>query len=535
MIGRYLPYIRAFLIAAALAIGPLVVAHFVLLAHAESRGREELHSAAVRYVNRAESVIGDAVRGLRRLHDGKQVDCLPETRAAFIAAVRDSAFVDSVGVVDRNGLSMCLEPTGRPAQATLLPPYMASAPVIAIGIIKDADDVAAAVIGWNVEGGLRLVARLSPEALDIEPGPENLRAHMRSVITLTDGATWREFGNTLPDGVEEWLSASVRSRKYPVEATLSAPWSAVWAPIRPLHTLVAVSAVAFGFVAILFAMRITWRMNAGSGSEFLEALFRQEFEPYFQPVVDLESGRLRGCEMLARWVKSDGTVAYPGAFMPFAESSGHIYEITRQLMRKARDQLGDLYTEQPSLKLSINLAAGHFDDRRIIEDIVDIFEGGPIEYNQLVFEVTERQPIADIERARRIIAELHSLGAKVALDDVGTGHSGLAYLQKLGVDIVKIDKMFIDALISDGNAYAIVEKLVDLADNLQMGIIAEGVETIEQIDHLRKLGVTAAQGFLFAPALPSKTFIELVGALSAHGGEDADDDADGEAVGTVAA
>ncbi len=517
MIGRYLPYIQAFLFAITLAVGPLVVAHFVLLAHAESRGNEELRSAAVRYINRAERVISDAVRGLRMLHDKKLVDCLPESRTAFIAAIRGSSFVETVGLVDGNGLAMCLEPTGRPSQATLLPPFSKHAPVIAIGIIDDADGERAAVIGWNVDDGLRLVARLTPDALDIEPGPENLRTHMRSVVKLTDGAIWREYGDTLPDGVEEWLSMTVRSQRYPVEATLSAPWSAVWAPIRPLHTLVTVSAVAFGFVVMIFAMRITWRMNTGASSEFLEALLRQEFVPYFQPVVDLETGRLRGCEMLARWVRPDGTVSFPGAFMPFAESSGHIYEITRQLMRKARDQLGDLYKAQPSLKLSINLAAGHFEDRRVVEDIIEIFGDGPVLYDQLVFEVTERQPITDIERARRIIAELHSLGVKDALDDVGTGHCGLAYLQKLGIDIIKIDKMFIDTLISDGNAYAIVEKLVDLAGNLQMGIIAEGVEMIEQIDHLRKLGVTAAQGFLFAPALPAQTFIELVEALSPPG------------------
>ena len=120
-----------------------------------------------------------------------------------------------------------------------------------------------------------------------------------------------------------------------------------------------------------------------------------EFVPYYQPVMDIETGRLRGCEVLMRWARPDGSVISPGAFMTFAETSGHIFEMTRQIMRKTREEVGDLYYQNPEFKLSINLFAGHFEDRQIIEDIQQIYGGSQIAFQQIVMEVTERQPLSD--------------------------------------------------------------------------------------------------------------------------------------------
>lgn len=514
LLARSLPFLRAFLTALLLAIGPFLLARFILQSHAERRGMEELHGAALRYVHRADRVISEATQALHLLHDRKQTDCSPQSREGFIEVARGSGFIDSVGMVDEKGLAMCLEPKGRLAAATLLPPYRKSASSIAMGIVGDAKGENAAVIGWALKDGRRLVARLAPQVLDIDPGPENLRDHMHAVVRLKDGTIWLEEGKSLRDEGGDWLEATRTSRHFPVSVSLSAPWSAAWEPIQPLNVLVTACSIAFGLIIMIVSLRMAMVASRNDSSEFLEAIVKQEFVPYYQPVVDIETGHLRGCEVLARWAKPDGTIGYPGSFMPFAETSGHIIEITRQLMRKTRDELGPLYESRPELKVSINLSAIHFKDRRTIEDIEEIFGDGPISYRQLVFEVTERQPLADMDKARKIIAEMHALGLRIALDDVGTGHSGLAYLQMLGVDIVKIDKMFIDTLLTDENADAIVDKLVQLAANLHMGIIAEGVEHAEQVDRLRELGVTAAQGFLFAPALPGKVYIDLAKAMA---------------------
>ena len=131
----------------------------------------------------------------------------------------------------------------------------------------------------------------------------------------------------------------------------------------------------------------------------------------------------------------------------------------------------------------------------------------------MVLELTERDPIENFTETRRVIAAFQGLGMRIAIDDVGTGHAGLSYMLKLGVDIIKIDKMFVDALGVDRNSNTIVETLVDLAHNMRMDIIAEGVENFEQVMHLRELGIRHAQGYVFAPPLPGSSFLQLVEAI----------------------
>ena len=165
---------------------------------------------------------------------------------------------------------------------------------------------------------------------------------------------------------------------------------------------------------------------------------------------------------------------------------------------------------RPHLKICFNLTARHFADEEIVEDVRNIFKKSRLKLSQIVLEVTERQPIENLTDTRRVVAALQGLGVKVAIYDVGTGHSGLSYMLKLGVDIIKIDKLFIDSLGTDRYSNTIIETLIDLALNMRMEVIAEGVESFEQVLHLRDLGIRAAQGFVFSPPLPSSAFLQLV-------------------------
>ena len=227
--------------------------------------------------------------------------------------------------------------------------------------------------------------------------------------------------------------------------------------------------------------------------------------PYYQPIVDIRSGQLRGAEVLVRWRKPDGTLVLPGAFIPLAESSGLIREMTRDLMRRVCAEAGRAIGCRPALKISFNFAGQLFGDETIVKDVRKIFSGSPIKLSQVVLEVTERDPIENFTATRQTIAALQGLGVRIAIDDVGTGHSGLSYMLKLGVDIIKIDKMFVDAIGTDRNSTTIVETLVDLAHNMRMDVVAEGVENFEQVMHLRELGIRSAQGYVFAPPLPGKS------------------------------
>lgn len=215
-----------------------------------------------------------------------------------------------------------------------------------------------------------------------------------------------------------------------------------------------------------------------------------------------------------RWRKRDGTIVSPGVFIPLVESSGLILDLTRSLMRQVCIELGAAIGARPQMYITFNIAPRHFNDAVVLNDVGSIFEGSQIRLSQIVLEITERFEIENINATRRVIAALQGLGCRVALDDVGTGHNGLSYILKLGVDIIKIDKLFVEAIQTERHAQAIVQTLVALARDLRMQIVAEGVERIDQVEYLREHGISAAQGYVFAPPLPGSAFATLIDAIN---------------------
>jgi sensor c-di-GMP phosphodiesterase-like protein len=276
--------------------------------------------------------------------------------------------------------------------------------------------------------------------------------------------------------------------------------------------MVVIAAICL-LVLIVLALLLRQRRRENPVSELERALKAGEFIPYYQPIVDITNGKLHGAEVLMRWKKKDGTIIPPAAFIPLAESSGLIIEMTRSLMRTVIAEMGDAYAARPKVKIGFNMTAQHFERETIVRDLRAIFERSPIRYSQIILEVTERQPLENLNRTRRVVATLQDLGVRVAIDDVGTGHGGLSYMLKLGADIIKIDKMFVDALATESHSSTIIETLVDLADSMRMDIIAEGVETFEQVIALRERGIRSAQGYVFAPPLPASSFLQLMDAI----------------------
>jgi sensor c-di-GMP phosphodiesterase-like protein len=306
------------------------------------------------------------------------------------------------------------------------------------------------------------------------------------------------------------IVAQLGSGRYPLTTVISASRAAIATNQRDLQTLGQVASGLLAICILALAVLLPRRERDNPIAEIERAMKAGEFVPYFQPIVDIRSGRLRGAEVLIRWRKPDGNIVPPALFIPLAESSGLIIELTRALMRRCCREAGAVLGARPHLKIGFNLTAQHFANEDIVDDVRTIFRKSPIRLSQVVLEVTERQPIENLTETRRVIAALQGLGVKIAIDDVGTGHSGLSYMLKLGVDIIKIDKMFIDSLGTDRNSNTIIETLIDLAQNMRMDVIAEGVESFEQVLHLRELGIRAAQGFVFSPPLPCPAFLQLV-------------------------
>jgi sensor c-di-GMP phosphodiesterase-like protein len=214
-------------------------------------------------------------------------------------------------------------------------------------------------------------------------------------------------------------------------------------------------------------------------------------------------------EVLVRWRRPDGTLVQPAQFIPLAESTGLIVDLTRALMRRVCREAGAAIGARPDFKIGFNLSALHFVDEAIVKDVDRIIGASAIAPSQVLLEVTERQPL-DLTKARRVIAALQGLGVHVGIDDLGTGHSGLSYMLKLGVDFIKIDKMFVDAIGTERYSTTIIDTLVGLGRDMSMDIIAEGVETLEQVQHLRDRGISKAQGYIFARPLPGPSFLKLL-------------------------
>jgi diguanylate cyclase (GGDEF)-like protein len=250
--------------------------------------------------------------------------------------------------------------------------------------------------------------------------------------------------------------------------------------------------------------------------EIRDAIERGEFTVSFQPKVHLETGRIIGCEALARWVRPDGLKISPAIFIPAAEEAGLIGAVSEAIMAEACRTAAGWRTIGFEASLAVNVSPLQFNDDRFASRVMRILSDTGLDPQSLELEITESVAIGNPERAQRLVAPLRACGVRLALDDFGTGHSSLAALSRLPFDTLKIDQRFIRALQADRHAPAVIEAILAMAAALGYQATAEGVETEAQARFLRQRQCLYAQGYLFGPALPAQEFIDL---LRAQDGE----------------
>ena len=234
------------------------------------------------------------------------------------------------------------------------------------------------------------------------------------------------------------------------------------------------------------------------------AIERNELVLYYQPRVCARSGRCHSAEALIRWQHPQWGLVSPARFIPVAEETDLILPIGAWVLRTAAAQLREWKVRHPQLRLSVNLSAREFRDASLGTQIRHAIEGLPAQ--SLEVEVTESLVMHDLVSAQALLDRVRAQGVGVALDDFGTGFSSLSYLKALPLDVLKIDQSFVRGLETDPQDRAIVKTIVDLAQNLQLATVAEGVETAAQADVLRAFGVHELQGYLFAKPLPALEF-----------------------------
>ena len=246
-------------------------------------------------------------------------------------------------------------------------------------------------------------------------------------------------------------------------------------------------------------------------TELRRALEKDQLELYYQPLIDLKSGEVAGFESLARWTHEDRGEISPTEFIPVAEESGLILTLGRWAMDKATQTLAewDRAAGEPlPLYVAVNLSAIQVARDDISGVVAGALRSSGLTGDRLTLELTESSIVQDPARATRVFDALKALDTTVAMDDFGTGYSSLAYLQRLPIDVLKIDRSFVAGMMVDPDSVAIVRAVLSLAEALGMSTTAEGIETVELATTLATLGCASGQGFYFAKPLEADAALE---------------------------
>ena len=249
-------------------------------------------------------------------------------------------------------------------------------------------------------------------------------------------------------------------------------------------------------------------------ADLQRALEHDEFILHYQPVIELDTGRITGVEALIRWVHPERGVVQPLEFIPLAEETGLIVPIGRWVLREACRYAVELQGEfpmEPAFHMAVNLSARQLARPEIVDEVRAILTETGLAAPTLILEITESMVMQDMELAIERLQELKQLGVLLAIDDFGTGYSSLNYVRRFPVDILKIDKSFIDEVADGGESSALTAAVIELAGILNLKPIAEGIERADQLDRLNELKCDLGQGYFFARPLEPRSAADAPG------------------------
>lgn len=241
--------------------------------------------------------------------------------------------------------------------------------------------------------------------------------------------------------------------------------------------------------------------------ELRRAISRREFVLHYQPKIDLATGRLQGAEALIRWAHPQRGILAPADFIPIAEESGLIRDIGRWVLAEACRQMSRWRAAGSEIRLAVNVSMRQLGDERLAERIAELTSALGLAPEMLELELTESTVMADPEGIANLLAKLRAIGVTIAVDDFGTGYSSLAYLRRLPIDVLKIDRSFVMDTDHDEEDAQIVKTIVALGQALRLTMVAEGIETPSQAERLCAMGCQFGQGYWFAPPMPGDEFL----------------------------
>ncbi|WP_164521510.1 EAL domain-containing protein [Iodobacter ciconiae] len=300
-----------------------------------------------------------------------------------------------------------------------------------------------------------------------------------------------------------WLSKSRASQNNPnyiitaylPPQELQRAWREYFKDFLPLSIVICM--LLIGIIFWLNQRRYTM------GYEIIEGLKESEFQLHYQPIVSLADGKVKSAEALLRWQRQDGSIVSPDIFITYAEDNGQIGKLTQFVLEQAVSDLSRLSDQM--MTVSVNLAGADLATPDFAEKLITLCAGHKISAQRLKLEITERSLVLG-QNEIEVITRLRQAGHIILIDDFGTGYSSLSYLHNLPVDILKIDKSFVQALGSGAATHHVALHIVQMAKALGLSVVAEGIETIEQAKILKEMGVEYGQGWLYAKAMPFETF-----------------------------
>jgi len=340
---------------------------------------------------------------------------------------------------------------------------------------------------------------------------EGLRmVSMPSTAQLPEPQSLRE-GLVIDTAAGQLISRYSHSGLLPIDVVAVEPLSQFWSRQRTLLAVGGVAAVALLLAWLLLLGRfLRWRLSPQTALR--RALRDGQIVAHYQPVIDIASGVCVGAEALVRWQQRDGSQIGPDEFLPLAEHCGLSSAITATMLDAVLADLPTLRAIAPTVTINLNLTPHDLQDAEFERALAEGLRDSGLPASAIKLEITERG-LLNSELARGRIARFRQNGHQVAVDDFGTGYSSLGYLQSFELDILKIDKIFVDAIGTGAATSQVITHVIEMARALGLSLVAEGVQAEAQADWLRSHAVTLAQGYLYSPALPAQGFAEY---LMAH-------------------
>lgn len=489
-------------------------AHGAFVRHHNAGAMDDIGASVVA---RVEAAIDYVVTANTELLIEGHSECGPAAVMALRRIVLTTAAVAEIHMRTPTGRCSAFDGAAipSPSDETLAGWVAGRNPRLTIGVLSSAGD-GRKILGvhWRSKGDNQLVMAAVLDGQLFAALPQPLRERGRITVRLTDGGE----GATAADAPTGQRAFTARSARYPIEVGVTvdaadfAAWRAHYDPW--LLAAILVSSAVFGYSAARACVKTPNRQAA----KIEHAILRGEIRPQFQPIVDLKTGEIASCEALARWRKPSGASVSPGYFVPIVERHG----LDGILFNAVLDGVGALFREAAAaaeaspqaaarlgaFRVAINVAPGLLVEPNFAETLTRAVNAAGLPPERLTIELTERQSAASAEEALDAVQTLYARGFRVALDDVGVGFNGLATIQTIKPNYIKIDKFFIDNLATDAHAQSIVAMLVNVAARCSAKTVAEGIETIEQLQMAAAFGVDYAQGFFLGRAATQEDFVE---------------------------